>query len=252
VTRELEDKTKQVEALADRVDEVATAVFAGDIEPALQDRLATGLDDYHRYLQKLGLAADGVLPKVRVGSLVSENAYYNRMENELVVGEAIKEDLDRVLRLYTFHVLGRDDEGGWAARAPVASGLAYYFPCSYRKDPIFGKISARALERVRGSSVAWVDLRDELSFEMMRETDLDPADSGRVWAAVLWEVRQSVGASATDQAAVAAWRGTKAFEEAPVSVAFARSLVAAFDPSWATTVEDVFGRRGLDLDENGA
>jgi hypothetical protein len=251
VTQDLEDKEQKVQTLADRVDRVESAVFVGDFEPELKDRLTSALDDYHGYLADLEFPNNVEPPTVKIDPSL-EMAFYDAAGHEIHIAEATGENINVILRLYTLHVLGSPDQGDWMSWSAVASGLAFYLPCSFHDDPMFGATSPRFREGKQGEEAHALDLRAHGSFD---ELEIDPAtasavwylQAGGIWAVTLWDLRGAVGGPATDQAAADAWRATNFAGDKPISIRYARAVVSKLEPSARAVARKIFSARGLHL-----
>jgi hypothetical protein len=132
----------------------------------------------------------------------------------------------------------------------LASGLADYYPCSFRNDPDFAPIAV-AYFRKRGASTGGRGLRD-LRNRRQFESTISPHSyhrQGEVWAAAFWELRESaIGKSATDRLLLEAWRRTSPEDaKGDLHSRFAANILSADGGANAAIIRDVFARRGVKL-----
>ena len=155
-----------------------------------------------------------------------------------------------LFREYSHHVLqkvrgqiGLKDQNQDA----VESGLADYFPCSYRNDPELGREVAVYL-RSRGyfDKAAIRDLRNSMRF-----ADLDPHPvvqaAGEIWGAAFWEIRQVLGKDTADKVLLKAWADVPATDHAESLLV---QKIAELAGVQKQVVLAAFERRGLPGEKN--
>jgi hypothetical protein len=267
VERELSQGKQQVDHLADRVERVEQFVFSGGT-PTQQVTLNQALIDFDRYMKSLGYRDDRALPRVQVGpsetgrdpAYEEYNAFYSGDQDLIVVGSALADDPDVVLREYCHHILQglmpqNPAGGGWEesdtdamahGSTAIHSALADYFPCSFHGDPCFGRAAAQVYRSVSA----------EFSTECLRNLSNDrgvaslgsattPHQAGEVWAGAFWELRESRGAPLVDRALLDACREVVPWPQ-PAAASFVDRLVDALgSPGNSSGVRAVFTRRGL-------
>ncbi|MCZ6528930.1 MAG: hypothetical protein O6949_01180 [Chloroflexi bacterium] len=207
VEQELRDNVQQVRNIAERVEEIAQFAITGAAPALLKDRLARELSEYRNYMIALGVDLIGEPPPTVEIREDYDNAHYDSAKNEIVAGPHFASS-DVLFREYSHHVLDkvRGQIGLVGAQQDaVESGLADYFPCSYRDDPELGREVAAYLRGSIGfDKMAIRDLKNE-----MRLTDLDAPHivqaAGEVWGGAFWEVRELLGKHTADQLLLKAW-----------------------------------------------
>ena len=266
VERELSQGKEQVDRLADRVEHVEQFVFSGGT-PRQQAELNQALIDFDGYMRRLGYRDDRPLPKVQVGpsgtgrtsDYDEYNAYYSGAENLIVVGAALADDPDVVLREYCHHLLQglmpQDPAGGgWEetgtdamvqGSTSIHSALADYFPCSFQGDPCFGRAAAQVYRSV------FAEFTHECVRNLSNDRDVaslgsvtTPHQAGEVWAGAFWQLRETAGAAVIDRALLDACRGVVPWP-GPAAGPFVDRLVDALGAQADGGVRAVFSRRGL-------
>jgi len=267
VERELSEGKQQVDRLADRVQRVEQFVFSGGT-PQQQDLLNRALVDFDRYMKGLGYRDDRPLPEIQVGPSESArglpyqdyNASYLGDQNLILVGSALAEDPDVVLREYCHHILQglipqNPHGGGWGKEdteamvhgsTAIQSALADYFPCSFKGDPCYGRAAAHAFR------AAFKNFDDDCLRDLSTDRDVaslgsetTPQQAGEVWAGAFWQLRSTEGAARIDSALLKSCRGVVPWPERASSL-FVDRLIDALGPSGESSrVRAVFSRRGL-------
>jgi len=142
VTEEIQEGTRKVESLASRLQNIEQFAFTGALSGAQQERLNEGLSAYDRYLRSIGLRVDDATPEVHIDEGFYDNAHYDPSTRRIVIGQDFVEDHDVVFREYTHHVLvTQPPEGDGRLEVSlyaIESGLADYYPCSFKNSPVFG------------------------------------------------------------------------------------------------------------------
>jgi hypothetical protein len=262
VHESLSASEQRVDQLNARVHEVESVITGAT--PQEETRLAAALHEYHTYLQSRGFSLDRPQPGIRVVDLEGSaspdlpNAFYDGGADEIEIARPLDQDRDVLFRSYTHHLLP-SLRAGWRAdqaAADLESGLADYYPCSFKGAPDFGPRAAAVYRaRVDGFDLSALRmLANERSFAELaasrRRQPVMPQDGGEVWGGALWEVRARIGAEACDTLIARAWVETPSLAGDPVAVGFARTLVdlvAADDPAQGADVEAIFERRSMPL-----
>lgn len=245
VEQELRDNSRQVRAVAQRVEQLAQFAIRGAAPTSLKDQLAHDLSTFRDYLIGLGVDLAGDPPGVEVGDATYENAHYDGRKNEIVAGLHFASS-DVLYREYSHYVLGkvRGQTGLIAGQQDaVESALADYFPCSYRDDPQLGREIAAYL-RSRGdfNKPAIRDLETTAKMSDVADRRISQA-SGEIWAAAFWEIRKVLGMDATDRLLLQAWKDASAGAKAETDfITHVKRLAPA---SKRAAVADAFARREL-------
>ena len=254
--REVARKGDQVAALASRVEQVEKIAFAGKTTPSFREGVTSRLGDLHDYFNRIGAHLDTTYPSVRVSEDAGAIGYYEPDKNEVVIGEEARENLDLVLRLYSLHVLGslaRKVNGEF--NLYIQSGLATYFPCSFRNSPSLGLTPGEAEEHRRRTGQPYLHNLDHarrLTKRLFQRVSSGATEHvagvwemGAIWGGALWELRTAIGQDHADRAFLAAWMSKKWNPDDPVGSGWAEEVAAALDDSLRSTAAEIFQRRGL-------
>jgi hypothetical protein len=104
---------------------------------------------------------------------------------------------DVILREYMHHVLLGQSLGGENALSLLESGLASYFPCSFKGDPRFApSISGGDWNLKNTRKITELDLQDTA----VRFSKAIP-----VWGGVFWELRENLGRDTADGLLLKTW-----------------------------------------------
>jgi hypothetical protein len=116
-------------------------------------------------------------------------AHYDPDIHRMVVDAQHANDQDVILREYMHYVLqnlGREN-----AFSLLETGLASYFPCSFKGDPLFAPS---------------VSTRGEWNIKNTRKiTELAPVKAIPVWGGVFWELRENLGRDTADGLLLKTW-----------------------------------------------
>lgn len=123
------------------------------------------------------------------------------------------------------------------ALVAILSGLATYYPSSFKNDPDFGPAYGGQLDNFRSLS--------ELRLESAS------ADGSSIWGSICWELRTMLGASNSDRLLFEAWEQMDAASQ-PDSYArnFAVKIIElhrASGGAGSDSIRALFERRGLKL-----
>jgi hypothetical protein len=259
VVEGLQENREQVVSLAQQVEKLAVA-FSGAVTPDLERQLADELQQFHEHLRNRGIPIPDSPPSVRVTeNLVGTKltiAYFDPSQNLIEIDVKYANDPDVLLRQYSHHVLmdglGPYPESVDTSRngfMAVESGLAVYLPCSFRNDPVFGRITAAQ----SGMADGWWDLTNGRPFTPppARGFHEDYSFEGPVWAALFWELREMVSPDRSDALVVAAWRtATATIEQAfrqPFALTLVRVVADSVGRDEAQRLTELIERRGLAL-----
>lgn len=271
VKQELEKRDQHVEEISKRVKDVEKAVFSGNISKDVEAMLQAELSDFVEYLAAVGFSPPTKPPRVHVGkpegqnlSYSSRNAYYDG--EMIVIGEELAGDTDVMFREYMHLILGgavprfvKLYHEAASAEPRVHnmvyglwSGLADYFPCSYRGTPIFGGkvgfIAGRAyIRNLNNTRLFPSDLGDCWP----SPTAAIPQDVGEIWGGCFWHLRERSPERAVDCCLASAWISLDDSEAASALGDFVTALaelLATVSPMSTPTVRQVFLDRRCTLD----
>jgi hypothetical protein len=240
VTTQLQVTGERVNEIGDRVEEIKRLTIGAGVEPDVASALESVAARFHDYLVACGAGEMGSPPSVRVDDH-SDNAFYESDARAIVLGRRLADDPDVILREYAHHVLATNARASFSELPKQAqgleSGLADYFACSFKGDPVFGRRSARLfgdLQSTRDLSQApmWPAVQRSETLQRL----------GAAWGGGFWELRGLVGSDRLDRALIKAW--------AKADLKTARGLVERFEQTLYETLGDgrvleVFGRRGF-------
>ncbi len=179
------------------------------LTPDLQRNIERAISTFSEYLQAIGAAS--VTP---VGIKITHNLRKNQgtiacyridgTTHFVEVDAQFADEQDLVLRPYMHHVLNHIlEEGDRTRKVPssldlLESGLAAYFPCSFKGNPHFAPSVPR--------SEYW-NLKNDNKI-----TDLDLAgpyakfrEAIPIWGGVFWELRDTIGQDTADKLLLKTW-----------------------------------------------
>jgi hypothetical protein len=174
-------------------------------------------------------------------------AYYDPSSRRMVINSDYANSPDFLLREYAHRALiytgspftGPDADKDWRYIS-LESGLASYFPCSFKAAPIFGG----------GGFV--LDLSKHHMFGEIRPSNAYAVSDGMaVWGSSFWALRQMVGRSIADKLLWDSWfrlQGGKA--SAQYWQQYVHQLTRGYQAMGGTNVQQIielFESRGLKL-----
>jgi hypothetical protein len=212
---------------------------SGAATPEQTYAIQTALMKYREYLAGIVPLREGpvrvqVVPEEKMyGAAVS---YYDPSQDSILVNVKYADIVFWPLRDFTVRAL-LPDGGGQLRPSLVAilSGLATYYPSSFKNDPDFGPDYGGQL----------------VKFRSLSELRLDNAspDGSSIWGSICWELRTMLGASNSDRLLVEAWKQMGPASQ-PDSYArnFAIKIIDLHNASGGThsdAIRALFERRGL-------
>jgi hypothetical protein len=224
------------------------------LTPELQEDLEQTLDAYGRYLSDIGYKSSERLAKFRVDRTVKSGARYNPEANEIVVAKDLAVDPDVALREYTHHVLRDVKKGEIPLWTSIQSGLADYFPCSFKNSPHFAEKAAPILRKMFPGIVVPQDfvrnMDNQRKFSEIEPIASSKQDAGEVWSGALWEIRKLVGREQVDRVFLEAWTTSDVKDDSMASyVNFLDSIfkVAVRHGLAVSALRAIFEKRGLSV-----
>jgi hypothetical protein len=188
----------EVEILAKKVDKIDQFVFS---TPELQNQLQSQLDAFQKYFQNLGYKVKGSSISVETSPDTEQpNAYYDPINNRIVIHKSLLSDTDVALKPYTHHVLITLVPNGYK---DIESGLGDYFVCSFTNDPILGEMSAKKVFKIEQGYMRNLD--NNLKFTNLR-ADADRWSRGEIWGGAFWEIRQLLKPEVADRLLFSTWK----------------------------------------------
>ena len=179
---------------------------SGAVNKSVTASLETTLNDFIRYLDRLGLrgASERVSIEVVEGPHALSLAYYTPDPPKIVLNKALVGDIDPPRRTYVLHFLSTGRAG--PNLETLKSGLAWYFPCSFAGRSLFGEETARVLKLDDRRGIG--DLAETQKYEGASGSDWSPYVKGAMWGSMLWKVRSTLGQKIADDITVQAWLKT--------------------------------------------
>jgi hypothetical protein len=193
---------ERVEKISAKVEKLEQATFepSSALTPKLQSDLQAAFDVYQTYLRGLGYKPPTEGPVAIFVDPNLKNAEYRG--NRIIIGKKLADDNDALFRELSHHAMqAKGNWDNWTDHENnVESGLADYFPCSYRDSPLFGE---RIIEVYR-------DLPEYKNKRALRRMDNDRKfneavdasdyhDVGEIWSGAFWEIRDRLRPSAADK-----------------------------------------------------
>ena len=224
---------------------------SGNLTEQRRKELESLVDRYQQYLRGLGYQARGSQLKVdiRDGALQTDGAiaYYDPRSTSVVIDSRYTGDSDLPLHEYSHHVLIGDRRFSSSWYSAIEYGLSAYFPCSFKNEPVLGRMTASISKSDLAS-----DLTNKKPFTRVTDAQDWPFRMGEVWSAAFWEMPGLLGQEAADRLLYAIWSST-ADEEAMANdpKRFVKRVVAAVaelrSDDRAEAVRQIFSRRGIPL-----
>jgi len=229
--------------------------LTSDLDPDLARVIGANLDDYIRYLGKVGFDRPTPRPKVAVNrnQVAKQGSYssYDAQEERIDIDLSLASIPDVVRREYSHPRLQAQRPADESLHNPwlyiLESDLADYFVCSFADRPGFAQEAA--------AIPGW---GAEIPRDLAGPSDfatLEPAATvvyGRleVWGRAFWAVRDALGRDGADHLVAAAWKEMpKAENNSEVAQGFLAALLGSarrdFAPDVADRVEAIFVERGF-------
>jgi len=226
-------------------------IGAESISAALRANIVRMFNDYQRYMRRLGFRSKFGAFEVAFDAGESMISSYDPQYDRITTSAAYAGEEDYLRRDYTHHALSTARSDLWGrvtadwTLAAIESGLAAYFPCSFKGHHLFGDSAAR----IAGQSVPLFDLTNTRRFaEIKRNAESVATDGLEAWGGAFWQLRAQLGTRRTDALLWRAWSelGTRAQRS---DLELLRCLVrldgAAHAGKHANTIRSIFAERGL-------
>ena len=217
LTSQMREEGEKRREMAERVQQIEQIVFKGaQIAPNIQENITHTLEKFDIYLRSLGAEYEP-FPKifVRDDFPPGYQAHYDANSKELMISKDYVEDLDVIRREYCYHAfhqpLAQDMlgiqvgkamvEGAAHGAGGVLSGFGFYFPCSFKKNPVFGMLNQPVLNE---SNLTYSYFKSEGTVN--QSGVLRIIALGERWAHAFWEIRQKLDAEIFDRYLIEAWK----------------------------------------------
>ena len=196
----------------------------------LQSNLSRTLTGFQEYLQKLGYRSKAGKVDVFVDSAANNefNAFYDPSKNLIVIGASIAEDSDTALRAFAHHALMTTQKSMVPDDyASIESGLADYFSCSFRNNPLIGEKSARVLQKHLGKRFDKAYIRNLDNVRKFHEASPGSAhqDEGEIWGGAFWDIRKLLGQDAADKVLFVSWASAQIDKKSNARISFVRWIL---------------------------
>jgi hypothetical protein len=222
---------ERVEKISTQLDKLEKAAFepSGALTPKLQSDLQASFDAYQAYL--LGV---GYKPPMegKVNIFVDptlDNAQYDGQR--IVIGKRLAEDSDALYRECTHRALDPNNRWGLMTdeQKAVESGLADYFPCSYKNNPLFGEKAVEVFRHIPeyANKPALRTMDNDRKFTEAAMNN-EEHNVGEIWSGAFWKIRARVGQSDTDKLLYSAFTAMPPLKDgASFNVSFANAVIDA-------------------------
>lgn len=184
-----------------------------NLTPGIKSKVETSLASFQKYLTGVGFNLAGKKISVNINAEEALNVFVENAEgtSTLNIGSSAAMDETAILQQYAFYILSAQREdlslniqnvGPGSTDINLANfwwGLADYLNCSYRKDPVVGKILGQMLQ-----TPYLRNLSNQRKFSEIKEY-IPPQQAGEVWGGALWEIREIAGQEVADKMLFTVW-----------------------------------------------
>jgi hypothetical protein len=260
VAEGFEVQTKQQDSVLARVARIESLLeFSGlPVSDERQERITKSVRSFLAYMRERG-AQFGAEPGIKVvpGTEFGQSVHYDPSTNELVVGAAMIDEGDFILRECCFRVFHEPLADADTKRAvgelatsgrafevgSLIAGLGFYFVCSFTERPRFVGQGQQVLDLERPELSIWAPALILRSGALRTEQDrLSYITAvGDRWAHVLWGARAQLSREAMDEIILETWNELNVedpfrLEHAEFRAGLSRRL-ARRNPEAATTID---------------
>lgn len=248
----------EVEKLSDKVENIENEIGieqTGNLTPELKKDLESSFSTFIRYLERLGYKHKGGRVRVQVMEEADDNAYYVSNQNLIQIGPALSGDKQVTYHTYTIYALSSINEkaANNILLQSTVSGLADYFACSFSNNPRLGEISAKEINKRKGTDIYkegyFRNLENNLNFENIN--NMNPVQAGEIWGGAFWEIRQLYGQEKADKLLFSAWSAMKNLDtdKTDGSIKFVNKLIeinkSTNGNEQSEQLRSIFERRGF-------
>jgi len=167
-----------------------------------------GMGAFQSYLERLGFEVPKGQVIVDIHSDSTRPSFYSPTENRILIWRSVVNDHDFIFRLYAHHVLTTYRPIATESKDYqfVESGLADYFPCSFKNDALMAEVSAAAFKE-NPSNYNYPNSRNLVNERKFNELKIrmDAEDGGEVWGGAFWEIRKILGQNVSDRLLCLTW-----------------------------------------------
>jgi hypothetical protein len=228
--------------------------IGGDqLNAALKRNIERILFKYQAYTRRLGYRSKNRAFEIEFDSTTELISSYDVTYDRIVTNIQYAGEEDYLRRDYTHHALAMARTDLWNRAgtnwnlAAVESGLAAYFPCSFKGNHLFGSGAAH----LTGQREPFFDLTNNRhGSEIANTTESVATDGLEVWGGAFWRLRAELGANIADRLLWHAWLAVRPRARA-LDREFIRSLMRVdaqrHERRYARHIKEVFAERGLPL-----
>jgi hypothetical protein len=171
------------------------------------------LVEFQAYTHRLGFRSRNGAVEMSVETTTAFISYYDPVQDRIVTNIAYAGEEDYLRRDYTHHALATARADLWNRGsaswelASIESGLAAYFPCSFKNSHLFGEGAAHLV----GESAPFFDLTNTRQMHEIKKSSDSVATTGlEVWGGTFWRLRAEFGRTVADRLLWRAWSSMRA------------------------------------------
>jgi hypothetical protein len=254
VELELRDVKEGLSHVAERISEVERVVFSGAVSKSEQEHLEQELRRFSAYLEELSFTPMSPLPTVHV-TASDVGSSFDPKTGEILLSKSLARDTEFLFREYTHSVLLTALGPAVESRLTqlpfyqLESGVALYFPSSFKGGPSFGSAEAAAVFGMRATHLATLENDLRLKDVPAADADSGALAAGQVWGGILWQLRADVGRSKADRIVAKVWLTTASGPHRNWASAFSGELLKVVAADQGSAERDAVRanlvRRGL-------
>lgn len=224
------------------------------LTPDIKSSAEASLSKFQKYLSGVGFDLTGKKISVNIDPSIEANAFYtnNAGTYTLSLGPSAAKDETAILQQYALHILTTHrvdlqletatvEQTNSLAALNLEWALADYLNCSYRNDPVVGRILGQKLGQPYLRNLDNKRKLSELSKAMSYQ------EAGEVWGGALWEIRGVLGRESADKVFFTVWSQLKRDDETQRIAQRILETVQSIEGKHTEEIRAVFIRRDLKL-----
>jgi TIR domain len=226
-------------------------IHGDQLTAALKNNIERILTEYEAYIHRLGFRSKNGAFEISFENSKNFISYYDPIYDRIVTNIDYAGEEDYLRRDYTHHVLATTRLDLWNRASVkmdlggIESGLAAYFPCSFKGRHLFGDGAAH----LAGQSVPLFDLTNTRQTSEIKNTTESIATAGlEVWGGMFWRLRTELGSRIADRLLWRAWSAMRG-EVKRFDLEFIRCLVKfdgdTYKGRHVRQITGVFAERGI-------
>jgi hypothetical protein len=220
---------------------------------ALRRNIQRMLIAYQAYMHRIGFRSKYDAFEMAFEQTNEFISYYNPQYDRIVTNDTYAGEEDYLRRDYTHHALATARKDLWNrgqvdwTLAAIESGLAAYFPCSFKGSHLFADGAAH----IDGESSPFFDLTNTRGFAEIKKNNDSIGTTGlEVWGGAFWELRAQVSARIADKLLWRTWSALST-KTRRSDINFLQCLLELdreeYEGRHATRIADIFSERGLKI-----